>query len=118
MEEKRAHPRFCLWFPIVAAAEGGAVAAVCIDASSGGLRIASSGPLEIGTEITITFRTAPDEDDRIAVGRVVRIEPRSENPREVWTHRLAIEFAEPQRELEQLFKQRSERPPSMGLSES
>jgi hypothetical protein len=108
--EKRAYPRYCLWFPVVVSSGGTSVAAVCVDASSGGLSIASSGPVAVGSEITICFRILPDEEDRVAVGRVVRIEPRSENPREVWTHRLAIEFSEPQRELEQLFKRRSEHP--------
>ena len=113
MDEKRAHPRFCLWFPVVAVAGGGSVAAVCRDASSGGLSIASSSPLEIGTEITISFRVAPDEEDHVAVGRVVRIDGHANNPRDVWTHRVAIEFAEPQLELDRLLKQHSSPPPPL-----
>src|SRR5262249_55399059 len=101
---------------VVVTADENAVAAVCLDASSGGLSIASSGPLAVGAELKISFRVAPEEADRVAVGRVVRIEPRSDNPREVWTHRIAIEFVEPQPELEQLFKQRSERPPAQPTS--
>ncbi len=111
MDEKRAHPRYCLWFPVVVEASTGAVAAVCNNASSGGLSISSAGKLAIGTEVTVTFNVTPDDVERTATGRVVRMEDHTENPRVVWSYRLAIEFSEPQRELQHLFKLNSSPPP-------
>jgi hypothetical protein len=104
MHDKRAHPRFRLWFPVIVEGTSERVAAVCNDVSSGGLGIASAGPIALGTEVIVTFRVTPGGEDRVAKGRVVRIEHRTENPREVWSHRLAIEFLEPQRELQEIFE--------------
>lgn len=111
MEEKRAHPRYCLWFPVLVEGEIGPVAAVCSDASSGGILINSASSIAVGAEVTVSFRVTPLDDERVAKGRVVRLERRSDNPRDVWSHRLAIEFSEPQVELQELFKVNSSRPP-------
>jgi hypothetical protein len=111
LAEKRAHPRFCLWFPVVVEASTGAVAAVCNDASAGGVGIFSAGPLAVGAIVTVTFRVEPEDKERTARGRVVRMEPRTENPREIWSHRLAIEFLEPQPHLQHVFRRSSSRPP-------
>jgi hypothetical protein len=113
VDEKRAHQRYFLWFPVVVEGASSVVAAVCHDASSGGIAINGSGPMEVGTEVTVVFRVAPDDEERHAKGRVVRIEPRSENPRDVWSHRMAIEFLEPQPLLQEIFKLRSSPPPAM-----
>jgi hypothetical protein len=115
LQDKRAHPRFCLWFPVVVEASTGTVAAVCNDASSGGLGIVSASPLDVGAEVTVTFRVTPDDEERVAKGRVVRMEPRTDNPRAIWSHGLAIEFLEPQPELQALFKLNSSPPPAPEL---
>jgi hypothetical protein len=111
VQDKRAHIRFGLWFPVVVEAATGSVAAVCDDASSGGLRIASAGPVAIGAEVTVTFRITPEGEERVAKGRVVRMEQRTDNPRAIWSHSLAIEFLEPQPELQEIFKLNSSPPP-------
>jgi hypothetical protein len=113
VQEKRAYIRFGLWFPVIVEAAGGTVAAVCDDASSGGLLIASSGPVEIGAEVTVTFRVTAEGEERIAKGRVVRMEQRTDNPRAIWSHSLAIEFLEAQPELQELFKLNSSPPPPL-----
>jgi len=113
MTEQRNHPRFCLWFPVTVEAETGIVLAVCNDASSGGIAINSAGPVAAGSEVTITFRTSPDDEPRHAKGTVIRVEPRSEDPHEVWAYRVAIEFHEPQPELQEVFRLRSSPPGPM-----
>jgi len=44
-------------------------------------------------------------------GRIVRVEPRDEDPRAVWAHRMAIEFVEPDATLQSAF-QPAATPPS------
>jgi hypothetical protein len=110
-EERRAHQRYCLWFPVeVAAANGGALA-ICRDASSGGILIESARGLEIDAEVEVSFRATVDGELRKVKGRIVRIEQGDDSPRAVWTHRLAVAFHEPQAELHGLFRSVSSRPP-------
>ena len=111
MNDKRTYPRFSLWFPVVVEGSASPVWAICHDASSGGILISGAGAVEVGAEVTIAFRVAPDDEERVARGRVVRIEERGDNPREVWSHRIAVEFLEPQLELQSLFQTRSSPPP-------
>src|SRR4051794_24376278 len=105
--ERRSYDRFCLWFPVVIDDALGGALAICKDASSGGILIQSARPIDIGSEVTVTFRIAPTDVDRTTQGRVVRVQRGSENPRAVWSHQLAIEFAEPQVELASLFRSAS-----------
>jgi hypothetical protein len=109
--ERRSHTRYCLWFPVVVDDSMGGAVAVCKDASSGGILIQSARPLGVGADVTVSFRIAQADPERRARGRVVRVERGSDNPREVWSHLLAIEFDEPQAELATLFRSASTRPP-------
>ena len=115
-EDRRAHARYCLWFPVVVERGGARLWAVCHDASSGGLYVACASELDVGAEITVSFQVGPDEPQRSARGKVVRIESPSDNPRDPWTCRMAIEFAEPIPELQSLFRLRSAPPPPMPAS--
>jgi hypothetical protein len=115
LNEKRAYSRYSLWFPVTIEADASRVWAVCRDASAGGILISGSDSLSVGDQVIVNFRTSADDtaDVRIA-GHIVRVDPPDEDPRSVWPHRMAIEFAEPVPELERLFKRASSRPPPAG----
>jgi hypothetical protein len=112
MEEKRAYTRYALWFPVTVDADTHQVFAVCHDASARGIKISGSAELNVGDAVTVIFRVLPDDAvERKLEGRIVRVERQSDDPREVWPHRMAIEFLEPDAQLQALFKRASTRPP-------
>lgn len=112
MNDKRAFTRYSLWFPVTIDAQARKVFAVCQDASAGGILISGSDELTVGDCVTVRFRTSIDDpEERSIAGRIVRVEPVDDDPRSVWPHRMAIEFAEPVIELEGLFTRASTRPP-------
>jgi hypothetical protein len=111
MTDRRAHQRYCLWFPVEVDATNGGTFAICRDASSGGILIESARGLEVDAEVEVTFRVTMDSEPRKVRGRIVRMEQGDDAPRAVWTHRVAIAFHEPQAELHGLFRSVSSRPP-------
>jgi hypothetical protein len=112
-DDRRAHERYCLWFPVeIDAANGGAVA-ICRDASSGGIMIESARKLEVGAEVEVTFRVTVSAELRKTKGTIVRIEAGNDDPRAVWSHRMAIAFHEPQTELQGVFRSVSSIPPPL-----
>jgi hypothetical protein len=111
MDEKRAFQRRCIWFPVTLRTGTGEVWAVARDAGAGGILISSAGALEVGTEVAVTFRVAPDDPtERKVQGKVVRFEPHHNDGGGAWPHRIAVEFSEPLPELEGLLE--SWAPPS------
>ncbi len=110
MNDKRAHERFTLWFPIRVDNPSGKLEAICRDASAGGVLIGSNrtagADIEIGEAVMVTV---PGRAEGEIFGRVVRIETPEEGSGE-W--RMAIEFIHPVPELEALFKRTSSRPPA------
>jgi hypothetical protein len=105
MDEKRAFQRRCIWFPVTLTAGGTEVWAVARDAAAGGILISSAGALDVGTEVALTFRVAPDDpNERTVRGKVVRLEPHKYDGGGAWPHRMAVEFAEPLPELEAVFE--------------
>ncbi len=114
MSDKRAHSRYALWFPVTVDGATQQMWAVCKDVSAGGILIsgtASTAGLAVGDVVTLSFRVTPDTDEKRVSGRVVRVEATDENPREVWPHRMAIEFLEPDATLQAAFVRASSRPP-------
>jgi hypothetical protein len=105
MDEKRAFQRRCIWFPVTLQAKAGEVWAVARDAGAGGILISSAGALAVGTEVTVTFRVAPnDPSERQVKGKVVRFEPNHYDGGGAWPHRIAIEFDEPMGELDEVLE--------------
>jgi len=111
MVERRNSTRYAIWFPVTLERDGTAAWAICNDASVGGVLISSATKIEIGAEVIVTFRVAPDEPERRVSGRVVRFDGEAEDPRSVFPYRVAVEFKEETRELEDRFRRASERPP-------
>jgi hypothetical protein len=112
MDEKRAFQRRCIWFPVTLKTGGTDVWAVARDAGAGGILISSAGALDVGTEVTVAFRIAPDDPgERTVRGKVVRFEPNRNDGGGAWPHRIAVEFSEALPELEAVFES-WEPPPS------
>jgi hypothetical protein len=114
MQEKRSYSRYALWFPVTIDCETSQVWAVCNDVSAAGILIAGSTPLKVGDMVTVSFRVSQESPERKLSGRIVRVEPRDEDPRAVWAHRMAIEFVEPDATLQSAFQPVSSRPPAGG----
>jgi hypothetical protein len=112
MEEKRSYSRYALWFPVTIDASSHQVWAVCNDVSAGGILISGSAQLNVGDVVAVSFRVSPDGPDRKLSGRIVRVEPRDDDPRTVWPHRMAIEFIEKDATLQSIFAPASTRPPA------
>jgi hypothetical protein len=111
MQEKRSYSRCILWFPVTVDASSRQVWAVCNDISAGGILISGSSALRVGDMVSVSFRVSPEATERKLSGRIVRVEPRDEDPRTVWPHRMAIEFLEPDPTLTATFMPASSRPP-------
>jgi hypothetical protein len=111
MDEKRSYGRFALWFPVTIDLDSRRVWAVCKDVSASGILVSSSGALQVGEVVAVTFRVSAEGPDKQLAGRIVRVEPPDDNPRAVWVHRAAIEFLEPDASLQTVFADTSSRPP-------
>jgi PilZ domain-containing protein len=112
MQEKRSYSRYALWFPVTIDSSSRQVWAVCNDVGAAGILISGSTELKIGDVVTVAFRVSPEGPERKMSGRIVRVEPRDDDPRTVWPHRMAIEFIEPDATLQSMFAPVSSRPPS------
>jgi|SRR5579863_4176568 hypothetical protein len=111
MTEKRSFDRYSLWFPVTIEGAARRVWAVCKDASAGGILISGTQGLCVGDIVNVSFRVSPESAERTLTGRIVRVEVPDENPRAVWSHRMAIEFIEPDATLQSSFSRASSRPP-------
>lgn len=111
MSEKRTHARYALWFPVTVDGATHQTWAVCKDVSAGGILISGSTALAIGEVVTLSFRLTPDSEERRVTGRIVRLERPDPDPRAVWSHKMAIEFLEPEATLQAAFGPASSRPP-------
>lgn len=69
--EKRVHPRVPLIAKVEAESESHSFLAVTQDISSGGMRIATANPVEVGHILQLTF-VLPDSERKIRVRAVVR----------------------------------------------
>ena len=112
MQEKRSFSRYALWFPVTIDSSTNQVWAVCNDVSAAGILISGSTALKVGDDVTVAFRVSQGSPERKLAGRIVRVEPRDDDPRSVWAHRMAIEFVEPDATLQASFTRASSRPPA------
>jgi hypothetical protein len=113
MSESRERKRFTVWFPMkVGGPEGPESVAVSRNVSTKGLLMAAASQLEAGKSITVTFRLAGhDGSERTVQGKIIRTEPNSDDPDGLWPYRVAVQFEEPQEELEPLLEELADRQP-------
>ncbi|MFO0677682.1 MAG: PilZ domain-containing protein [Polyangiaceae bacterium] len=110
--DKRVHSRFKLWFPVTLVYGKKQVWAMCRDASAGGMSIASSAHVNVGSSVTLRFRVSPSEEkDRVATGKVLRVVLDADDPDGTWPHHIAIAFDAPIEELAGVFQARATEPP-------
>jgi hypothetical protein len=77
--------------------------------SQTGALVAASSKLAVGDTVTLSFQGMPvDEVERTVKGTIVRVEPNAEDASTYWPHRVAVEFEDPDPELERLLKDASE----------
>ena len=102
--ERRRQERYQVWFPITVVTDDGQEGtAITYDVSSTGLLMACPGRLETGVHLTLRFRIDPDTPERAVRGSVVRVEDRPDEDGP-WRHRLAVDFDEPQPDLQGLLE--------------
>ncbi len=102
--ERRRNERYRIWFPMTVVTDDGAEGtAITFDASTTGLSIACPGSLEIGAHVQLRFRLTEQAEERAIGGRVVRVEQHT-GEHGLWRFRMAVQFDEPQPELEGLLE--------------
>ncbi len=103
--EKRRNTRYTLWFPVDITTEGERrTLAVAKDASQTGIGISSPAGLEVGEQVTLSFRVPPGTGtEQKVTGRVTRHERNPDDPNGLWPYRIGIEFEDAMPELEQLL---------------
>ncbi|MBX7193057.1 MAG: PilZ domain-containing protein [Sandaracinaceae bacterium] len=104
MSERREHRRHEVWFPVEVDVEDGRAIAVSYDVSSGGMLMAAGGSVDVGTELTVSFRVVRDGPEKRVKGRVIRVERNPASVDNRWRYKLALVFDEPQPEIEALVK--------------
>lgn len=110
MNERREGERRLVWFPVHLSSDRVATAlAVTRDASRTGVLISARRKLEPGAEIDLAIdvpEAAPTAEPITirAKGKVVRIEANQADPDGLWPYHLAVEFDEPQPELERTLE--------------
>ena len=105
MENRRAHTRYRIWLPVrldTDTVEDGM--AVSHDTSQKGIQLATASPLDVGAQVTVTFRVPPESGaERTLSAKVIRVEPNVDDPYGLWPNRVAVEFDEAQEDLEELL---------------
>jgi hypothetical protein len=76
--------------------------AVSHNASGRGMLLVTAQKLDVGSPVAIVVQFPPEsETEKRIEGRVVRVEPNTDDPDSLWPHRLAVEFDYAVPELEQ-----------------
>lgn len=83
--------------------------AISRNVSKRGMLMATAQELEIGTEVTLVFRTSlADPTEHKVAGKIVRAMANDDDPEGLWPHWVAIDFALPADELEHLIEDASQ----------
>lgn len=102
--DRRANERYRVWFPMsVVTGSGDEGTAITFDVSTSGLLMACAGRLAVGERVQLRFRIAEDDDERSIAASILRVE---ESADEIgpWRFRMAVQFDEPQPDLEGLLE--------------
>jgi hypothetical protein len=96
---RRENERYEIWLPVKVDALREGIA-VTHDASERGVLMLTASTLDAGANVEIALKMPGEAEPRRVTGRVVRIEENAADPHGLWPHRMAIEFDEPQPDLE------------------
>ncbi|RLB58564.1 MAG: hypothetical protein DRI90_16605 [Deltaproteobacteria bacterium] len=109
-KDRRHHNRYRLWLP--ARIEGaGKMSRLAIghDMSQQGSLLVTDQALAVGDTIQMFVRVPPDfEEEREIGARVVRCTHNEQDPEGLWPYQIAVEFDEPNPELEALLRKHSD----------
>jgi hypothetical protein len=96
VEQRRGHGRYQIWFPVrVTGSEVDGIA-VNRNISATGMLVGLSTRLEVGAAVELRFSVpASTEAEHLVRGRVVRIEPNTEDPDGMFPYRMAVAFDDP-----------------------
>jgi hypothetical protein len=97
--QRREYERYRLWFPVQVAAGDPPKLAMNHNIGAGGMLMALSAELTVGEPVKVTFRLPSGDAEHSLQGRILRIEPNSEDPEGGWPHRVAVVFDEVAPEL-------------------
>ena len=82
--------------------------AVGHDMSQGGALLVTSGKPAPGERVQLFVRVPPNAEAEREIGaRVLRVEPNQADPNGIWPFQIALEFDEPQSDLEATMRQHS-----------
>lgn len=108
-QERRAHERFVVWFPVSMSDDAGEGFAVSKNISQTGILVATGDRLEVGAKVQLQFRVLPvDDSPRTLEGTIVRTMTNDEDPHGAWPFKVAIEFAGVAPEIEALLRRARE----------
>src|SRR5512134_3460842 len=96
---RRTNDRYEVWLPVKVDALREGIA-VTHDASGRGVLMLTASTLDPGASVEIALKMPGEPEPRRVTGRVVRVEENPADPHGLWPHRMAIEFDEPQPDLE------------------
>jgi len=110
MSERRIHDRYRLWIPARIEGEGEpSRLAVGHDMSQKGSLMVTNVELEVGQNIVLFVCVPPESgEERKINARVVRCEPNNADPNGLWPYQIAVEFDQPDPELEKLLRDHPE----------
>ena len=83
--------------------------AVGHDMSQGGALLVTSSKLAPGDRVQLFVRVPPNAEAEREIGAtVLRVEPNAEDPNGIWPFQIALEFDEPQTDLEATMREHSQ----------
>ena len=101
--ERRSKDRFRVWFPVTIVTDDGEEGtAITSDVSATGLLMKCPGRLSVGAHVTLRFKLDAEDTARAMGAKVVRSDDGGE-AEAPWRYWMAVEFDEPQPELEGLL---------------
>lgn len=110
-DERRAHARYRLWLPArIEGEQGPTRVAVGHDVSQGGTMLVTRGELTPGQSVRLHIRIPPTEDgqEHVIAARVLRVDANDADPHGLWPYRVALEFDEPDPEIEATLRAHAE----------
>ncbi|MBX3131205.1 MAG: PilZ domain-containing protein [Polyangiaceae bacterium] len=96
---RRTNDRYEVWLPVKVDALKEGIA-ITHDASATGALMLTASTIDEGAEIEVAIKLPESDVPKRVTGRVVRVEPNTDDPHGLWPHRMAITFDEPLPELE------------------
>jgi hypothetical protein len=105
-EDRREATRHPVWFPMkVDTPKNPEGVAVSRNVSETGVLMLAAGKLDPGSSVTVTFRLDKTSPERTVQAKIIRSEANAGDTTGLWPWRVAVEFLEPQPELEPLLRE-------------